>query len=57
MDVCRAAFLSIHGVAEKSVRVAVDKHTWTGTVVPDQKGRSEPGSNVKGKDKACEATQ
>lgn len=46
VDVCCTAFMHIHMISEKRLRVALDKQSMTGTVVPDQKGRHVPGVKV-----------
>lgn len=45
-QVCRTAFLSIHGVSEKHVRVAMSKGSSTGTVEGDKRGESTRRNKV-----------
>ncbi|KAK4324158.1 hypothetical protein Pmani_005161 [Petrolisthes manimaculis] len=46
LEVCRTAFISIHGVSEKRVRNAMDKMGPSGIVEKDKRGKHVPGVNI-----------
>lgn len=46
LEVCRTAFISIHGVSEKRVRNAMDKMGPSGMVEKDKRGKHVPGVKI-----------
>lgn len=48
VNVCRQAFLSIHGLGEKRVRTVLAKETPSGIVKVDKRGKKPPGNKMKG---------
>ena len=44
IQVCLKAFLSIHGISEKRLRIAIKKGLESGTDIDDQRGKDEPSN-------------
>lgn len=51
VSVCRSAFISIHGITEKRVRVVLSKESVSGTVDSDTRGKSTPKNKISGERK------